>query len=213
MSYSLADIRACSIQEAARLGYRINPTLPLLVDAQNPRATDEIVRRALILGAVVAGSIGDFPASILFRWVARQSLTSGLTAAERRYFEGASPTRVELTDLRDQVESLWAMAWVLGKTDVLDFAHVADDALGIMLPDIEADEDCSRFRQFVRIRSAHEIISACDLSYCLHWALVDARRRGEPPPGAVEPYVIVYRRRALEWVLSDEDWDAVSLDT
>ena len=32
-------------------------------------------------------------------------------------------------------------------------------------------------------------------------------------PGKVPPYIVVERRRDLEWLLSDEDWDDISLDT
>ncbi len=64
-----------------------------------------------------------------------------------------------------------------------------------------------------RLRSDDQIVSAADLAYCLHWAIRQSELEGKRPPGKVPPYVVVERRRALEWLLSDEDWDDVPLDT
>jgi len=41
----------------------------------------------------------------------------------------------------------------------------------------------------------------------------EAELIGEWIPGNLKPYVVVERRRALDWLLSKEAWDDVSLDT
>lgn len=213
MEIDLQAIRRRSNAKARKLRYQVNPTLPLLRDACEPRSIDEVTDRALILGAIVAGAIGGFPSSILREWIERQSLGSRLTPKESQYLNGASPSKAQNVEFCDQVESLWALIWILGKAEHLNFGEVADDALGEMLPDIELGEGRLRFCESIRIRSFEKILEACDLSYCLHWAIVDASIRRAPSPGFVDPYVIVYRRQALEWVLSRDDWDSVDLDT
>lgn len=213
MNIEFQEIRARSLLTSEELGYRINRTLPLINGITSPRELSEIAKRVFILGAVVAGVLGDFPTPILREWIEREGLSTYLTLAERNYFEGHAHTAEDLTDFRDQVESLWALTWVLGKAESMDFQREAHESLGMMLPDIEAGENVSRFLQGAEVRATQEIVAACDLSYCLHWAIVDAALRREPPPGVIEPYVVVYRRRALEWVLSRARWDDIPLDT
>ena len=57
------------------------------------------------------------------------------------------------------------------------------------------------------------IVSTCDLVNCLDRAVVDASLGNKELPGPIGLYVITERRRASEWILANEDWDYVSLDT
>jgi hypothetical protein len=81
-----------------------------------------------------------------------------------------------------------------------------------MLPDLKKLESTTRFRDRARMRSWQDIFSFCDLAYCLHWAIQEASRTNRGVTN-IQAYVIIERRRALEWVLYGEDWDSVSLDT
>ena len=83
-----------------------------------------------------------------------------------------------------------------------------------VLPDLKADEPTTRLRvRAGSLRSAEEILSALDISYCLHWAIRDAALTCSPAPAKLTGYVIVERRRALEWLVSEEGWDELTLDT
>lgn len=95
----------------------------------------------------------------------------------------------------------------------LDFAKLCPDDLVTMLPNLRTADSSSSFRSRAQRRSIEELLAASDLAYCLHCALTNAVLRGEQPPGRVPGWVIIERRRALEWALSDEDWDEVPLDT
>lgn len=213
VSNAYQTVRERSLDAARRLGYPVNPSLPAVSDLLEPRAAKEIVDRALVLALVIYGVIGEFPTSLLREWAKRENLVPSMTERERRYFDGVLPSASEVTDLQDQIEALWTLSWVLGKTPILDFSEEVGDSLAKVLPDVEHGEDARRFRADVWIRPMTEILEACDLSYCLHWAIVSEALHGRPPPGTLEPWVVVNRRRALEWTLSRADWDDVPLDT
>jgi len=201
------------MQQARQLGYRTNPNLPLLSDAQPPRGQTEVVERVLVVGALLSGVLGDYPSDVLSRWLSQHRLWDAATLRERGYFSGDPLNERDLTDFRDHVESANALCWVLGRVSTLDFGTEVDDSLGALLPNIEAGEGPAQFIDAAQMRDNREVLAMCDLSYCLHWAIVDAHLNGREAPGQVEPCVVVYRRRALEWVLSRDDWDDVAMDT
>jgi hypothetical protein len=69
------------------------------------------------------------------------------------------------------------------------------------------------YKARVKLRTLEDIVIASDLAYCLHWAVTQACLENNMLPGNVDPYVIIERRRAFDWMLSLEDWDEVNLDT
>ncbi|MCG8543941.1 MAG: DUF4272 domain-containing protein [Alphaproteobacteria bacterium] len=112
-----------------------------------------------------------------------------------------------------QVEGAHALAWSLNFVASLDFDDYCADDLVKLIPDLKVGESSASFRARAKLRGLDEIVSACDLAYCLDWAVVEASLGNKELPGPIGPYVITQRRRALEWMLAAEDWDEVSLDT
>jgi hypothetical protein len=47
----------------------------------------------------------------------------------------------------------------------------------------------------------------------MHWAIFESQLKGEFADHPLPAYLVVERRRALEWCFSDSPWDEVSLDT
>ena len=115
--------------------------------------------------------------------------------------------------INDQVEGVHAFAWSLKFVASLDFDDFCTDDLVKLIPDLKAGESSASFRARAKLRGPEEIGSACDFAYCLDWAVVNASLGNKELPGPIGAYVITERRRALEWMLADEDWDEVSLDT
>lgn len=122
--------------------------------------------------------------------------------------------------LQSQIESLWAFAWSLGLTPILDPTAYCGDDLVTLMPDLRAEESLADWRMRVvpELLPTVEIYDALDLLYAMTWGLVDARLNGRPTPGTVAPYVHWERRRALEFVrmdpdISHSDWDAIDLST
>lgn len=205
----LRTIRDRSISAAEDLGYETHPSMPLLDEDFRLRPAQEIVDRTLALHAVVACAFKFDPGKAR-DWLGRESLAASLSPAERAFVaegEGLAP------EFQVQVEGLWALSWALQFVPALDFSKACDDGLVRLLPNLKAGESSTRFRQQASLRPLEDIVSACDLAYCLHWAVNQAYLDDAPAPGKVPAHVVVERRRALEWLLSSDEWDDVSLAT
>ena len=103
--------------------------------------------------------------------------------------------------------------WAIGRIPVLDFSNYCTSELAGLFPKVKNSETSGKFRALTKLRSATEIAAALDIAYCAHWAIENSKLRAQAPPGAVDPYVIVERRRALQWITTKEEWDEVVLDT
>lgn len=200
-------IRDHSLVQARRLGYSRTPPLPLIDgDLLQPRPQREVGKRALALSVVVAISYGLDRASGR-SWLEREGLYEALSTAERSFVEdalsaGGSP-------LQAQVEALGIFAWALGHAPPLQFDQALPSNLVKIFPDLRNGESSQRFIIGCRLRSTNELISMLDLAYCLHWCVVDTPAR----PSKIHLHVVAERRRALEWMLGKDDWEAISLDT
>ena len=205
----LNSVREQSLQAASRLGFAVNKSLPFLGQVKAIRNAEEIVKRLLCLHAVAACSYG-FDRAKARVWLERELVFGDLVAAERRFIEEGQGDAVRF---KVQVEGMWALAWALGMVRQLDFSKDCDSKFVTALPNLKDGEAGDAFLSKIDPRAASEIIAACDLAYCLHWAIRQAQLTGDKPPGRVQPYVVEERRRALEWLLSNEPWDEVALDT
>ena len=205
------EMRKSSLAEAMLLGYPINKNLPLLEDIPKIKGLDEIVSRFLCMYAVVASSYG-LPKEKAINWLKEEGLMESLSNREKRYLELDS-NLAEKASMQWQVEALWALAWCAGCHDMLDFSDSCDDNFIQLLPDIAKKESKKLFCVNRMLRSKDEILAKLDLAYCLHWAVRDAEIHQRLIPGRVPGSVVIERRRALEWVVSQEAWDEVLLDT
>ncbi|KJZ13313.1 hypothetical protein TW85_13940 [Marinomonas sp. S3726] len=202
-------IRKKSLASAKKLGYEVNPALPLLDDDLELRPQEEIVARSLALFAVIASSYG-FDKSSAIQWLEQEGCIEYLSESERDFIENDEG---DTAYFQSQVEGLNAFAWVLGVVKSIPFDSVCDNTLIRRFPDIKNGKSTSDYKAQSVVRSIDKIISACDLSYCLHWAIVDSGMNTRELPGDVGGHVIIERRRALEWMLSTTDWDEIGLDT
>jgi len=204
-------IRNRSLKTARQLGYPTNENLPLLDEVEQVRSTDEAGKRLLCVYAAVACSYG-YPKDKALAWLSREDAFEHLADSEREYLN-ASANRNSNAKWQWQVEALWAMAWSLGCQSSLDFSDSCSDSFIQLLPDIAKDESTKDFQEKLTLRNSAELAAQADLAYCLHWAVRQAQTQNSPTPGKVPGDVIVERRRALEWLISGESWDEVSLDT
>lgn len=205
----LKRIRGESIEAAKRLGVDVPATLPLLDAGLEMRSTGETTSRILAMNAVVATAYG-FDKAKAIAWLNQETLTDSVSEQEKRFvFEGAGqPDRFKV-----QVEGMWALAWAMGIANELNFAKDCDNRFVTMLPNLKQSQSSADFRKKANPRPLEQVVAACDLAYCLHWAIRQSELTGKRPPGNLKPYVVVERRRALEWLLSKEAWDEVPLDT
>jgi len=202
-------IRAASMAEAARLGYATNPTLPLLDVADTPRAVADIISRMLCLDAVLAAAYG-YPKSRALEWLMSESLVAALTTRERAFLANAAD---DADIFQIQADAMFALAWVGSLVDNFTFDRECPNTLVSSFPDLRKMETTIGFAHKVVLRPVSQIAAQNDLAYCLNWAIIDAAIRGGPVPGTLHPGSIVERRRAIQWVMSNDPWDDVSLDT
>ena len=203
------EVRAKSWSIAEKLGYPINENLPLI--GLNPvlRKTEDIVGRMLAMNIVMATAYGFKPELALERLGESNSMNC-LTTSESRFIRGGEG---DAEEIKQEVEALWALGYVVGLTDELDPSTYCGSTFVRMFPDLRSGNGVGTFRTRCVLRPVAEIFQMLDLWYCLHWGMRDAQMRSTPLPGRVRPYVIEQRRRALEWCCSDQTWEDISLDT
>lgn len=204
-------MRAESERVAKTLGYPIHSGLPRLDDSLVLRPQDEIASRALALLCVVVRAYGFSSDTNVREWIKSENLARHLTPDEEHFLYHGDQTKV--TELKTREECLWAFAWVLGFHDSLEFGEYCQPTLSSFFPRFNEGETSEKFRSRCRLRPLSEILAKADLAYCLHWAIREGQLKQKRLKVAVHPYVVIERRHALEWMLSREHWDDVSLDT
>jgi hypothetical protein len=81
------------------------------------------------------------------------------------------------------------------------------------LPNLKVNEPGARLRVSAGLRCIQEVAQQADLAFGIHWAIVDARLHGNLLPFASESHTVMPRRKALDWCISTDPWDEISLDT
>jgi hypothetical protein len=198
-----------SIKAATLLGVHVPPTLPLLESGLEMRNRDEVASRILAMHVAAAVAYG-FDRRRAISWLDRESASDSLSGPERNFLfnAAADPNRFRL-----QIEGMWALAWAMSIVNELDFGKDCDSNFVLLLPNLKDGESGAAFRNRMKSRPVDDVISACDLAYCLHWAIRESELTGRQLAGNLKGYVIIERRRALEWLLHKGAWEGVSLDT
>jgi Domain of unknown function (DUF4272) len=204
------EVRQCALSEAARIGYSINARLPLPQPLVSLRTLGEIADRILALNCVVAVSFG-FPRTQSLEWLRKWGIVNALSRPEEEYLNNQAPAMTSF--FRLQVDALWALSWVAGIVRDLDFVGRCDANFVSVLPHLKISESPQPFLDRISLRNPADVAIKRDLAYCLHWAIREARLQGLSSPGVLPAELVIERRRALEWSLSSEDWQDISLDT
>ena len=202
----LRMIRQRSLFMARRLGYPVDVALPLLPDGLALRDKDAVVDRMLVLDVMI-GCASGLPPEIGADWVGESGIAGAVAPSEEKVLAGR-PDEVPVR-LLDRMEALWALGWSTSLFRSLDFGRICGPELAMIFGDLEDLRGVRALRKRCKLRRFDEILAACDLARCLHRGIVIADKNGSPPPGKVQPQVIVERRRALEWLLGDQGWDEV----
>lgn len=183
--------------------------LPLL-DATGPtRSTVEVVRRLSCLSAVAAVAHGC-PVTTAQAWLEGEGLLADLTPAEHAYLgrQAHAATDPE-SSLPEGIYALaWAIGWLAG-ADQMD--EEAPRTLVTTVPGPPPGNPVEASPPPVPV-DAVALLDALDTAYCAHWGLVENRLHGQPS-SSPEEWVVVERRRAWEWLTTDDAWDDVPLDT
>ena len=130
----------------------------------------------------------------------------------------------DLIDMDWAYEAYWALCWCLGLVDDIRDASVICDcnrAINFVMDPINNPEKASifkkkppfdTFRDRCHLRSITEILDMEDLYYRYTWAINEKKINESASIGNIDPSIVIERRRALEWILTDVyDWYDVNL--
>jgi hypothetical protein len=194
------------------------------------RSADEVVRRCLVLHAVLA--VGhEVPREQVVSWLRRESLWDAVSPKESQFLLSESPTPQQRINATWRAEALFPLLWSLRLIPELPSPQQLCDLQLIqsVLPPLF--EPVAEFISSARLRADSEIHAANEEIYQIHWRVRDARLRGQPtPPGKlprmphddcdppVESYhsgVVQERHHALNWLIGycGQDWDDITTDT
>lgn len=204
----MESIRQASWKNAESLGFKTNPLLPLLEKPDSTKSKDHIVHRIFAMLALAASSYG-FDRKKAMNWLENEGGHSFLTKTEKEFLLGSQAAPKQFME---QIEAMWALCWAINVIPDLNFTKSCSGDFVKLLPDLKKMESGEAFRRKADLRNLQEIASNCDLVYCLSWSV---RAEGIPVKfqKSIKPYVIEKRRHGLEWILSDEDWENIPLDT
>lgn len=135
-----------------------------------------------------------------------------LSETEKKVFSNEL-SRDQLVNFTWQYESINVLAWVLGLNKNLLFPNQLCDVMSL-LSNIATCQSFEEFLNKCNLINVDDILDELDLEYRYHWAVVDKRINESTNIGELDGEIVVERRRALEWLFSDEDdWNNISLDT
>ena len=190
-------------------GGSISDSLPDL-DYSSIRPREEIVSRALILNALLQIAFNN-PTEFVETWLEDKELLEQLTAWERSVLtrNNHELSEEEINRLFTYMESLWALLWVGSMVDDLCFEFPVGESCAGLCPNLKVHEDGSKLWNKMKLRGFDEVYAMLDLYYRLHWSARDAELNDYD--SAFDADIVIERRRALEWALSDCGWDEVEL--
>src|SRR5215475_4644439 len=195
-------------------GIPINPSLPPIESEEEtvPRSAQDIAKRAVGLCAVALRGEGLKQQEII-DLLKGKDVWAFVTPEEKKFLLKKRPARQETINFKWRYESLWVLLWALG--------HVQDLGAPTSICDVQStvrtvlDSPSEDFIHRAKSRPISEILDEADLIYRYDWAVVDARIKGEDPPGNLDPGVVYERHYALNWLIGhmDQEWDEVTTDT
>lgn len=199
-----------------RFGLQSPQSLPPVVGAGETvlRPAAEVAARAMALMAVAVrgeslnGGEPIPPEHILSRLPAAEA---ALSPGERAFFFAEAPEQQAVVNAVWRYEALTLLLWALGEIDALPPVDGICDVP--LIARLMLDRGAA-LADDAQLRAPGEILDTLDLSYRLHWSLVDARQKGSEVDGLV-PGVIAERHYALNWLTAyqDADWDDVETPT
>ncbi|WP_037586448.1 DUF4272 domain-containing protein [Stenoxybacter acetivorans] len=203
--------------------YEIHELLPPMDEAIPclRRSCSEIQNRALamyifILRLVDGERFLDYDRT----WLLSHGLYSCLTDDEQQIFNmpDACLTESKKETYLDMVEGLYALCWLLGKENELNINGYVPDNLVRHFPVADVNDGVPSIAapsmdSFCTLRDSIEVAQMWDVYYCMHWSMVEERVNGIVIERNINVWTVIERRRALEWALSNDAWDEISLDT
>ena len=214
ISISSAKRKFRSEQILSKYDVPINKNLPYIEDEHEAlvRSTEEIAKRAIALLTVAVKAHGVNQEGI-DGIVETYDLESVLSPNEVKFINDESPSEYDKAQFSWRYEAAWVLLWALGYVEELSYpSTLCDVNAAIAFVDQRSTE---QFISDAKLRPIAEILDETDLIYRYHWAVVDDRINGRPPPSEINSSVVLERHYTLNWLVGymGQEWDDVSTDT
>lgn len=190
---------------------------PVICEAEvEMRSTEETAKRALALFLVArrAEFIYDSdPISVVDLESRSPIAFKSLSPSEREFVTEASPAPLDVLRFLWRFEALYLLLWAIGGAVELPFPSEVHNLPG--LKEFMARVSEEEFLAHASLRPTGAILDALDLHFRCHWAIRQARIRGEL--NEEEPFrdIVPQRHHALNWLVRFEnaDWDDTDTPT
>ena len=218
MSIEAQKRKERSIEKLVEDGVPFHQSLPCIEveDECSFRIRRHVVQRAWALNLVLAKAFGTDPIQLL--QAASDSGIADWFSPKERAFLKTKPSpdseyRQWECDITWRYESLWVLLWALGFIAKLPYPSAQCNAN--VVNDIFNEYSIDEFFDYPITRSHSDILDQADLHYRYHWAVTDARIRGDSVPSLLEPSVVFERHYALNWLIGyqGQEWDDITTDT
>lgn len=193
----------------------INQNLPPIQGEEDTesRSLETIASRALALTLVALKGEG-LEQEVVERVYSDLGLDGQLSPNEYEFYKNVEPDAQDRVNFVWRYESLFVLLWAMGYADELGYPGSICDVQAIVKL-IHASKGVEGLMADAKLRSQSEILDEADRIYRLHWAVVDARLRGDKAPADLEGGVVYERHYALNWLIGYQDalWDDISTNT
>lgn len=208
----MSEQRRAAELQMGKLGIAVPTHLPDL-ECVRLRQSTEVAERALCLFMLASIADSEVNAERVRDWCHSNEMLHFFDDHEKPYLErGCRLKKREAINLLWLIEALFTLLWAgqvveeapfpPSKCDVAEFPNIFPPKMATLEAFLTAT---------FNVRPLQEILVQAETYYCLDWALVEQdaklRRKG------INRSIVVERRRALEWLISDKGWYEISLDT
>lgn len=124
-----------------------------------------------------------------------------------------SPSQHDRIQFTWRHEAAWTLLWALGF--VVQLGKPAQICDVEFAASTMAERTTSQFIEDSELRPINDILDQADLIYRYHWAVRNARIKGQQVPAGLDPGVTQERHYALNWLIgyNEQPWDHVTTDT
>ena len=207
--------KEASIEWLEDMAVPVNQHLPPIQGEEETelRTPEEIAGRSLGLTLVALKGEG-LEQEIVERVYRDLGLEGLLTPKEIAFYQDAEPEQQDRINFVWRYESLFVLLWSLGFADELGYPGSICDVQAVVKA-VQSAGGVAGLLAKANPRSKTEILDEADRIYRLHWAVVDARLRGQSAPADLEAGVVYERHYALNWLIGyqGDAWDDISTDT
>jgi Domain of unknown function (DUF4272) len=144
-------------------------------------------------------------------WASKNNVLGELHERELLFLKQGNPMHEENIFFRAQEEALWILCWAIGLVGEIHLNKPCDQSLARTSPGPFRNRSLAE--SDIALRSVAEIVQLDDTLYVMDNLLIGQHLRGEPTERSLPHYVVRYRRYATQWLVSDENYYDVSLDT